>query len=128
MEMRDPLVSIRWIANVESALLAKFCQTVAKVRFASCLLIDGAMDWWHDFVRDVEPYALKSMMWEDFVTRFKREFVPTIEVQQLAREYLTFKRTVEMVVEITSKFRREIETECVCCFAYNIITPVFHIG
>lgn len=32
----------------------------------------------------LEPGAFESMTWKDFVTRFKREFVLAIEVQQLA--------------------------------------------
>ena len=28
-----------------------------------------------------------TMIWEEFVMRFQEEFAPTIEVQQLAREF-----------------------------------------
>lgn len=42
---------------------------------------DGVRDWWCEIVRDLKVDAVKSITWEDFVTRFKREFVLTIEVQ-----------------------------------------------
>ena len=31
--------------------------------------------------------ALDAMTWADFSTRFRAEFAPVIEVQQLAREF-----------------------------------------
>ena len=44
------------------------------------------------------------MNWKEFVTRFKREFAPTIDVQQLAREFQDCRQTTEIVAEITAKF------------------------
>ena len=32
--------------------------------------------------------AIEAMTWSDFVTRFRSEFVPAVELQQLAREFL----------------------------------------
>ena len=45
------------------------------------------------------------MTWPDFVTRFRAEFAPAVELQQLAREFLDMRQTTETVAEITSKFR-----------------------
>ena len=44
------------------------------------------------------------MMWSDFVTHFRAEFAPTVELQQLAREFLDMRQTMETVAEITPKF------------------------
>ena len=46
-----------------------------------------------------------SMTWEDFVLRFRAEFAPVIEVQQLAREFQDIRQTTEIVAEITAMFR-----------------------
>lgn len=48
MGRRDSSVSMRWIADVESAFRAKFCPDEVNVRFLECLLCDGAMDWWRE--------------------------------------------------------------------------------
>ena len=45
------------------------------------------------------------MTWSDFVTRFRAEFAPTMEIQQLAREFLDMGQTTESMAEITSKFK-----------------------
>ncbi|XP_052620076.1 uncharacterized protein LOC128126364 [Lactuca sativa] len=44
------------------------------------------------------------MTWSDFVTRFKAEFAPAVELQQLATEFLDMRQTTETVAEITAKF------------------------
>ena len=49
--------------------------------------------------------AIETMTWSDFVTRFMAEFAPTVELQQLAREFLDMRQTTETVAEITVKFR-----------------------
>lgn len=77
----------------------------ANIRLTTCLLCDGAKDLWREVVRDLKTSMVESITWEDFVTRFKREFVPKIGVQYLAQEYLALKQTIEMVTEITTKFR-----------------------
>ena len=49
--------------------------------------------------------AVEAMTWSDFVTRFRAEFAPTVELQQLAREFLDMRQTTKTVAEITAKFR-----------------------
>ena len=36
---------------------------------------------------------------------FRDEFTPAVEIQQLAREFLDMRQTIELVAEITAKFR-----------------------
>lgn len=91
---------------MESVFIARFCPSEAKVRFTTFLLCDGARDWWVEVIQDLRLGTIKSMNWEDIVTTFKRDFLPTIEVQQLTREYLVLKQTIELVTKITFKFRK----------------------
>ena len=49
--------------------------------------------------------TLDAMTWSDFSARFRDEFAPIIEVQQLAREFQDLQQTTETVAEITAKFR-----------------------
>lgn len=48
------------------------------------------------------------MTWDDIFTIFKREFVPMVEVQWLAREYLVLEQTIATMVVITAKFRESV--------------------
>lgn len=74
------------------------------VGFASCLLRDRAHDWWDKVGRAVRTATLAITTWVEFVTRFQREFVVTIKVQHLARDFHDFRQTIETVVEITTKY------------------------
>ena len=39
------------------------------------------------------------------MTRFQADFAPTVEIQQLARDFLDMRHTIESVVKVTTKFR-----------------------
>ena len=53
-----------------------------------CLLKDRAWDWWEEIGHALgDDAALDAMTWSDFLARFRAEFSPIIEVQQLAREF-----------------------------------------
>ena len=45
------------------------------------------------------------MTWRDFTTKFRAEFTPVIEVEQLVREFQDLQQTTKTVTEITAKFR-----------------------
>ncbi|CAH1450199.1 unnamed protein product [Lactuca virosa] len=80
IEKMDPIVSVHWITDVESAFLANICPPEAKINFSACLLRDGLTDWWRVVCRVLEPDADESITWEDFISRFRKEFGPIIEV------------------------------------------------
>lgn len=44
MRRKDPIVIMRWIADIESAFHASFCLKEDEVGFVECLLRDGAKD------------------------------------------------------------------------------------
>ena len=103
---RDPIASTRWLADVANAFRTSRCPEGDKVRLASCLLKDRARDWWEEVGHTIgDDAALDAMTWADFSTRFRAEFAPVIEVQQLAREFQDLTQTTETVAEITAKFR-----------------------
>lgn len=61
MGWRDPIISMHWIADVESSFLASIFLVGVKFRFGTCMLCDGAGDWWHKFVYELEPGVVVSM-------------------------------------------------------------------
>ena len=44
------------------------------------------------------------MTWYDFVTWFVAEFMPAVELQQLARDFVDMRQTTKTVAEITAMF------------------------
>lgn len=77
----------------------------SKVRYTAGILRDRARDWWESVGDSLGTSAIEAMTWSDFMTRFRAEFAPTRELQQLAREFLDMLQTIEMVAEITAKFQ-----------------------
>ena len=75
-----------------------------KVRLASCLLKDRAHDRWEEVVYALRGRIVEVMTWDDFVIRFRVEFSPMIEVQQLKREFQDLRQTTESVADITTMF------------------------
>ncbi|KAL7587966.1 hypothetical protein Lser_V15G39918 [Lactuca serriola] len=79
--VRDPIVSKRWVADIENAQRTSSCLEEAKVGFASCMLRDRARDWWGEVISQMGTVGVASMTWAEFVRRFDQEFAPPIEVQ-----------------------------------------------
>ncbi|XP_052621903.1 uncharacterized protein LOC111883756 [Lactuca sativa] len=103
--VKNPIAARRWIADIESTQLTSFCPDGSKVRFAAACLRDRARDWWESVGDSLGASVIEAMTWSDFVTRFRAEFAPAVELQQLAREFLDMRQTTESVAEITAKFR-----------------------
>ena len=47
---------------------------------------------------------IAEMPWQDFVTRFWAQHVPQVEMDRLAREFLTMEQTTETIPELNCKF------------------------
>ena len=86
-EARDPIVSRRWVADIENIQHTISCPDAAKVGFASCMLRDKARDWWGKVTSQVGAAGVAEMTWAEFVRRFDLEFAPPIKVQRLVREF-----------------------------------------
>ena len=85
---RDTIASIGWLADVANAFRTSRFPNGDKVRLASCILKDKALDWWEEVGRAIgDDTVLDDMTWSAFMTRFRAEFAPVIEVQQVAREF-----------------------------------------
>ena len=69
--MKDPIVSRRWIVDMESAQLTSFCPEGSKVRYAVVCLRDRARDWWEIAIDSLGAQTVEAMTWTDFVTRFR---------------------------------------------------------
>ena len=68
--VKDPIVTRRWIADIESAQLTSFCLKGSKVHFVVGFLRDRARDWWESVGDSLGAPAVEALTWSDFVTRF----------------------------------------------------------
>ena len=94
------------MADVANAFRTSRCPEGDKVRLASSLQKDKVRDWWEEFVHAIgDDVVLDTMTWSDFSARFRAEFSPIIEVQQLEQEFQDLTQTTETVAEITAKFK-----------------------
>ncbi|KAI3672891.1 hypothetical protein L6452_38991 [Arctium lappa] len=96
-----PIVSMRWISDMECAFLTSGCPENLKVRFAVNLLRDGAKDWCATALTLAERTTLT---WEEFVIRFRAEYVPPVEMERIAKEFLELTQTTETVKEMNRRF------------------------
>ncbi|XP_024965965.1 uncharacterized protein LOC112506177 [Cynara cardunculus var. scolymus] len=75
-----------------------------QVLYATTLLQGTAKIWLNLTCKTIPEEELNAMTWNDFKTRFSKQFVPQIEVEQVTKEFLDMKQTTESVNEITDKF------------------------
>lgn len=79
--VKDPIAARRYIAYIESAQLTSFCPEGSNFLFAAGCLRDRARDWW-ELVGDLlGALAIEVMTCPYFVTRFRAEFAPAVELQ-----------------------------------------------
>ncbi|KAJ9544397.1 hypothetical protein OSB04_024104 [Centaurea solstitialis] len=102
---KDPIISSRWVSEVEGVFLTSFCFTEVKGRFATNLFRGPAKDWWNVVNNSRKPEQIGDLMWEEFTEMFKAEFVPQIEVQRLTTKFLQMVQTTASVNEITDRFQ-----------------------
>lgn len=86
-EKKDPVASMYWIVDIECAFQTNFSPEGSKTKFATCLLRDGARDYWDEVGHALGVEAIEAMTWEKFFTIFREKLVPAIEVWHLAREF-----------------------------------------
>ena len=65
---------------------------------------DRARDWWESVGDSLGASAIEAMTWSNFVARFRAEFAPAVELQQLTRKFIDMKQMTETVAKITAKF------------------------
>ena len=61
----SPIVSMRWISDVQGAFFTCGCPDHLRVRYASNLLREGARDWWATWTVDMAPTEVAAITWED---------------------------------------------------------------
>lgn len=95
---------MRWISDVEGSFYTFSCSENLRVRFALNLLLLEAKDWWKFVTTDYTLAEHSTVTWERFSEMFINEFVPVVEREMLAPEFLSLKKKTKTVTKITSMF------------------------
>ncbi|KAJ9561695.1 hypothetical protein OSB04_006855 [Centaurea solstitialis] len=103
-ESVDPMISMRWLKDVEGVFRTSGCPDEKRVLYAMNLLRGAAKHWWETATATMTEAELTTMTWAQFTTRFQTEYVPRVEMQRLANEFMNLQQTTESVNEITKKF------------------------
>lgn len=105
--MKEPVSSMCWIVDLECVFQTSFFLDCLKTIFHTCFMRDGARDWQEEVSHALGAMDLEAINWKNFVTRFKDDFVPAIEVLQLGREFQYLQETTDTMENITSRFREK---------------------
>ncbi|KAJ9563234.1 hypothetical protein OSB04_008394 [Centaurea solstitialis] len=76
----DPSAALRWVSDMEGS----------SIRAAAAELTEA---------------QLGALLWGEFVERFRRQFVPRVEIERITRDFLSYKQQNESVTELTIKLR-----------------------
>ena len=101
---RDPILSIRWISDIEGAFRTSHCAAGNKVTYAVTYLRKSARSWWEFMLKKYSSEEIDTMTWEHFKEIFTEQFIPQIEIEKIVGEFLTMEQTTESVNDITDKF------------------------
>ena len=95
---------MRWISDIDGCFYTCSCPEHLRVWFALNQLLLGAKDWWKFVTVHFSPAELTVVTWERFTAMFCDEYVPLVERERLAQEFLTLKQGTESVTVITRMF------------------------
>lgn len=86
-----PIVSMRWILDVEGRFHTFACPVNLKFRYMKNVQRLGAKDWWNFVTKNYLSAEKRMMSWEDIVKKSKEEYAPSVERERLAQEYRSLK-------------------------------------
>ncbi|CAH1445284.1 unnamed protein product [Lactuca virosa] len=95
---------MRWISDVEGCFFTCSCPAEQKVRCALNLLRSGAKDWWRLATGSYTDDQRAAVTWEQFRDMFRARYIPRVERERLAQEFLSLRQDGESVTEITRMF------------------------
>ncbi|GJW21052.1 reverse transcriptase domain-containing protein [Tanacetum coccineum] len=81
----------RWFEKLESQFGISNVAEGDRVKFASSILLDGALNWWNVYVRFVTLDTTHVTPWSDFKAMFIRKYCPRNEVKQMENELWNLK-------------------------------------
>ncbi|GKB11802.1 putative reverse transcriptase domain-containing protein, partial [Tanacetum coccineum] len=81
----------RWFEKLESQFGISNVAEGDRVKFASSILLDGALTWWNVYVHSVTLETAHATPWSDFKAMFIRKYCPRNEIKQMENELWNLK-------------------------------------
>nr|GEX77261.1 hypothetical protein [Tanacetum cinerariifolium] len=100
----------RWIEKMESVLQISGCAIENQVKFATCTLLDAALNWWNSQIRSLGPDAY-LMTWEVLKKKMTDKYCPQGEIKELEIELWNLKVKENNVPAYTECFQ-ELTLSC----------------
>ena len=104
----DPVVSIRWLREMEVVFESCDCPESKKVLFASRMLKGDALDWWDTRREALGVEFVANMTWESFKELYKKEYCTTRDQRLLEQEFLTLKKGDKTINEYARLFMEKL--------------------
>ncbi|KAD2804639.1 hypothetical protein E3N88_38016 [Mikania micrantha] len=100
----DPLLSQRWIADMEGTFETCHCDATDEVVFAGNQLRERAKDWWELLRKEKGREGVKSLTWAEFKELFLKRFCPQAAIDRITEEFLHMRHKDESIDTITAVF------------------------
>ncbi|XP_052626743.1 uncharacterized protein LOC128133384 [Lactuca sativa] len=101
---QDPIKAMSWLADMEGCFFTCLCPTDQKDRCALNLLRSGAKDWWRLMIGSYSDEHRAVVTWDQFWDIFHARYIPRVEREWLAQEFLELRKDQETVMDITRMF------------------------
>ncbi|KAJ9556932.1 hypothetical protein OSB04_011546 [Centaurea solstitialis] len=101
---RDPVLSLRWIKEIEMVFETCRCAAEDKVVYARSMLKADALHWGNVETGGRGTEAVRTMSWKSFVAKFRSQFCPLAATKKMEEEFLQLKQGVMSVQEYTTHF------------------------
>ncbi|KAL7607900.1 uncharacterized protein LOC111912373 [Lactuca sativa] len=100
----DPVISMRWLKEMENVFKTSKCSEGDKVMYAVTMLKDEALYWWDMVSGMLGEGIVGQLTWGQFIAKFKEDFISESALDQIEEEFLTLKQGESSVVDYTYKF------------------------
>lgn len=117
--VRDPIVAMTWIYDMENIFRAIECADEDKVVYAVPMLKFNAEAWWEGEIKEKRgPDAATKMTWSEFKEVFKEAYCPISMAIELEDEFLTLKQGNQTVQEYSARVME------LAWFVENLLPPL----
>lgn len=100
----NPIISLRWLSEVEGAFLLHECPQRLKVIFTEHLLRKRGKDWWDLIVKARGYQEAAKIPWDSFKEMFLEKYAPYAEIAKIREKFLTINQGDMSVSDYTGLF------------------------
>ncbi|KAD3067290.1 hypothetical protein E3N88_35170 [Mikania micrantha] len=100
----DPLLSQRWISDIEGTFETCHCDSSDEVIFAGNQLRERGKDWWELLRKEKGRDGMKDLTWAEFKELFLKRFCPQAAIDRITEEFLNMRHKDESIDTITAIF------------------------